>query len=114
MGNGAPAGASSSESHTTEVHTNVHEESVTKKEEEVVHKESVIKKEEEVGSATEAQNKPGISSLIGEKRSPSEKKNDQVRVGTGVLAATVTTCSMPIREREKDRIYRQIEVGLCI
>ena len=107
MGNGAPAGASSSESHTTEVHTNVHEESVIKEE------------EEEVGSATEAQNKPGISFLIGEKRSPSGKKNDQVRVGTGVLAATVSTCSMSKKEalcapREKDRIYRQIEVGLCI
>ena len=105
MGNGAPAGASSSASHTTEVHTNVHEESVIK--------------EEEVGSVTEAQNKPGISFLIGEKRSPSGKKNDQVRVGTGVLAATVSTCSMSKKEalcapREKDRIYRQIEVGLCI
>ena len=105
MGNGAPAGASSSASHTTEVHINVHEEFVIK--------------EEEVGSVTEAQNKPGISFLIGEKRSPSGKKNDQVRVGTGVLAATVSTCSMSKKEalcapREKDRIYRQIEVGLCI
>ena len=44
MGNGAPAGASSSDPYTTEGQTNVHEESVIK--------------EEEVGSATEAQNKP--------------------------------------------------------
>ena len=44
MGNGAPAGASSSDPYTTEGQTNVHEESVIK--------------EEEVGSATTAQNKP--------------------------------------------------------
>ena len=45
MGNGAPAGASSSEAYTAEGYTDVREE-------------SVIRKEVEVGSATEAQNNP--------------------------------------------------------